>query len=187
MLDGKQMEKIAKSALSELDVPDGVDLYYEFVGIIADVKVGDEVLGSDGQWKRVVEVYPEFLPKTMFEVLTDHGSVKCSGDHQWTVFDDDLVKSALDGSHGMHVEEGNMDQLVQQTKLGVFDTENLAVVSMGYKVRLGAPNGPLLLDVVSIPPEPSCCILVESDDHQFEVLPVPAERGKAGVKLEDVE
>lgn len=123
----------------------------EFVGTIADVKVGDLVMGTDNTWKIVKDVLPPFMPKLMYRLVTSAGYVECTGDHQWTAFD------------------ASNDEI---TPLGNFTTSELAVVMETFTdLRLGKPNGPSLTSLTRIEPKMSCCLVVDSPDHQFEIIP----------------
>jgi hypothetical protein len=63
--------------------------------------------------------------------------------------------------------------------LGNFDTATIFLVheSLGDSIRVGKSDGPKLLKVESMEPKLSCCIVVDSLDHQFEIL---AEKGQIG-------
>lgn len=118
-----------------------------------DVRVGDKVMGTDGQWKKVLEVLPIHIPETMFRMEWEDGYVECSGTHLWNLFlNDDHEKSitlSTDALYGLNLD---------LTKHGI---------------RVGKPDGPCIWNVVPIDPKPSRCIMVESDDHQFEIQLFP--------------
>lgn len=49
-----------------------------------DVKVGDKVIGSDGQPVEVTHVFDKYTPSSMYQIEMDDGQViKCSGNHLW--------------------------------------------------------------------------------------------------------
>lgn len=122
-------------------------MYKEMVVTVDQVQAGDLVMGTDGLWHEVVEVLPPFMPKSMYRVVTDRGYVECSGDHLFTVY-----------MHGQN--------------LGNFDTATLAVLNESFKpdLRLGREDGAQLVAVEGIEPKLSCCLVVKSEDRQFEIL-----------------
>jgi len=52
---------------------------------IGDITVGDEVLGSDGRPHRVTGVYPQGVRDMYRITFTDGTSVRCDGEHLWSV------------------------------------------------------------------------------------------------------
>jgi hypothetical protein len=120
----------------------------EFIGTVADVQVDDEVMGRDGKWHKITDLLPPFMPKLMYSVHLENGYVECTGDHQWNVF--------LAGN-----------------SLGNFDTSNMLVLFESFEkgdLCVGVADGPALLGVERIEPKMSCCLVVDSEDHQFEIL-----------------
>lgn len=121
------------------------------VGTVADVLPGDEVIGSDGEWHKVLEVYDAFMPKIMLRVHIGNGWCECTGDHQWKVW---LV------ADDQNVHLGDMTAVTIHDLLGQVDGE----------LRIGKPDGPAIIKMERIEPKMSKCILVDSEDHQFEIL-----------------
>ena len=137
--------------------------YHEFIGKISDVQVGDEVIGSDGQWHEVVQVFEPFMPKLMYRFMFGEsqdvslGYIDCTGEHQWTLYDADVAE----GVNGF---------------IGTVKAADCPVVLLTFlHVRVGSPDGPYLLSIESITPVLSQCITVDSEDHQFEALMVPVD------------
>ena len=58
---------------------------------IAEVKIGDEVLGTDGKWHKVVDKTEVKLANNMYEITFSNGKVKCSDTHQWNIFINDKM------------------------------------------------------------------------------------------------
>ena len=51
---------------------------------MGDLKVGDKLIGSDGQTIEVTQAYDEHIPKKMYEIEMEDGQViKSSGNHFW--------------------------------------------------------------------------------------------------------
>lgn len=127
----------------------GIKMYREFLGEIADVRIGDQVM-MNGHWYEVKDVLPPFMPKSMFEVSLENGWVHCTADHQWKLF-------------------------LGTECMGNFDTASMLNMLQSFEepLHVGSENGPQLLSVESIPPEMSCCLVVDSPDHQFEIILFP--------------
>ncbi len=53
---------------------------------IGQLRVGDEVIGSDGRPTKVVGVYPQGEKEVFRVTATDRSSTLCCGDHLWTVW-----------------------------------------------------------------------------------------------------
>ena len=53
---------------------------------IGSLRVGNEVIGSDGQPTRVQGVFPQGLKEIYRVTFTDGASTRCCGDHLWTVY-----------------------------------------------------------------------------------------------------
>lgn len=189
----------------------GTDQYEELTVKLSDVRVGDLVLGTDGQWKEVKHVYETFIPKTMWRLYFQDGWVECSGDHQWTVFLDLLkpensqeyvekrqpgerifAHSLAKENNNSHCEgELNDQERCKATKidtmsLGAVDTRMLpAYMEQFGTLHVGTPDGPIIISCEAVEPKPSLCVLVDNDDHQFEILLNPY--GKCGVEYPEVE
>lgn len=111
---------------------------------IRDVKVGDLVMGTDGQWHKVIEKTKCKISYNMYEVIFSNGSVKCDNLHQWNIF----VKN----------------------RCYLIDTEGLYQDLDWYKGKhIGTQNGPVLIDVKKIDPEIVQCITTDAEDHQFAI------------------
>lgn len=54
---------------------------------IGDLKPGDRVIGSDGKPTRVTAVYPQGVLDIFELTFSDGSTIKCSGEHLWTVYD----------------------------------------------------------------------------------------------------
>lgn len=111
---------------------------------IKDVQIGDEVLGTDMKWYKVIDKTTVKLSYNMYEVQFDNGSIRCSNVHQWNVF--------IDG------------------KMYTTDTEGFYQEFDWYKGRhTGTADGPILVGIKKIPPEYVVCITTDAPDHQFAI------------------
>ena len=109
---------------------------------IADVKVGDYIMGSDGEWHRVIAKTEAKLPYKMYEVTFSNGVVKCSDTHQWNVF--------------INGKEYTIDTMAIATE---FDF---------YKDRpVGSEDGATIVSIREIPKELVQCITTDTKDGQF--------------------
>ena len=160
--------------------------YRECTIELRDIKVGDMVIGTDGKWHEVKKIYPRFIPKTMFRLTFEGGHVDCSGDHQWTVF---LGESEYQegGDHvfaivnGVDVASNNQEiggsASEDVVSLGAVETRMLPAYmeQFGSFLHVGTWDGPVLLSCEPITPVESMCVLVDNDDHQFQILLTPPE------------
>ena len=136
-----------KGELNNMDIK-GNEQFEELVIDNKDLQPGDQVFGTDGKWHDV-EILPIHVPETMFEIEFSNGIIKCSGDHQWTLFDH--VGTALIIS---------TDTMYDERKDFV-----------KYKFNFGKANGPVMVDIRSVKPmEVRCVSLKDSDDMLFEVF-----------------
>lgn len=111
---------------------------------IKDVKIGDKVLGTDGKWHKVVDKTEIKIPYKMYKLIFSNGSVKCSDTHQWNIFVND--------------------------KMYTIDAEGLFQEFDFYKDRhIGSIDGPTLVKIEQIEPEPVQCITTNAKDHQFAI------------------
>lgn len=111
---------------------------------IAEVKIGDEVLGTDGKWHKVVNKTEVKLANNMYEITFSNGKVKCSDTHQWNIFIND--------------------------KMYTTDAEGLFQEFEWYKNRhIGTIDGPIFLSIKKIPPELVQCITTDAKDNQFAI------------------
>ena len=63
-------------------------------GKIGDIKVGDEIIGSEGKLTKVLEVHPQPEPQRLFNFIFNDGTeVKCNEDHMWTVLIEGEIKN----------------------------------------------------------------------------------------------
>lgn len=114
---------------------------------IKDVKIGDLVMGTDGKWHKVVDKTEIKIPYKMYKITFSNGIIKCSDTHQWNVFID--------------------------TKMYVIDAEGIYQEFDWYKNRhVGTIDGPTIISIEEIPPEPVQCITTDAKDHQFAIYPV---------------
>ena len=148
------------------------DRYEEVIISLADLKEGDKVKGSDGKWYDI-EILPVIIPNKMFKItfigekivkrdknssscnngnnnlIPTYGSIKCSGDHLWTIFDPNT---------GVPLTMKSED---------IF--EHSSVILNNHSV--GDKNGPKFYSIEEIDPLPSRCISLKgSKDMLFEIL-----------------
>lgn len=111
---------------------------------IADVKIGDLVLGTDGKYHRVIEKTNVKLSYNMYEITFSNGTVKCSNTHQWNIFIED--------------------------KMYTTDAEGIYQEFDWYKGRhVGTVDGPTILSIQKAQPELVQCITTDAPDHQFAI------------------
>lgn len=109
---------------------------------IKDIKVGDKIIGTDGKWHKVIAKTEPKLPYKMYKVIFDNGYIKCSDTHQWNVF--------ING------------------KEYTIDTMAIAQEFEFYKDKhIGTIDGPVIQDIIEIPPELVQCITTNAKDSQF--------------------
>ena len=111
---------------------------------IKDIQIGDQVLGTDGKWHKVIEKTNVKVSYNMYEIEFSNGTIKCSNTHQWNIFIED--------------------------KMYTIDAEGIYQEFDWYKNRhVGTIDGPT---IVSIKKCDSClvqCITTDSPDHQFAI------------------
>lgn len=135
----------------------------EMVISMKDVREGDEVFCTDGKWRKVKRVLDIHKSDTLFEILTDKGTIKCSGDHLWNLF-----------IAGEELKEIETFLLYNNRKLfcKLYQSTNKNIDGSCF---LGVKTGPLLINVSLIENEMVRCIEVDDEgnenfDHQFEIL-----------------
>lgn len=117
----------------------------EMIVDIGSLQEGDMVIGSDGKWHNI-EILPIHMPEKMFQIEFTNGIVKCSGDHEWNLVD--LMNNVV-----LRTED-----IYKHLK----DIKHLYV---------GRINGPQIVSIKKIKPEPVRCIRVlDSDDNLFEIF-----------------
>lgn len=75
-----------------------------------ELKVGDKVVGSDGNYTEVIAVHPKDIADYKV-TLSNHEEIYCHGNHEWTVFDRSCQTYHTYETHDMirrlHVKEKN--------------------------------------------------------------------------------
>lgn len=113
---------------------------------IKDVKIGDKILGTDNKWHRVIDKTEVKMPYKMYKITFSNGYIKCSDTHQWNVYVGD--------------KEYTIDAMAIKEE---FDF---------YKGRhVGTIDGPTILNIEEIEPEPVVCITTDAKDSQFAIYP----------------
>ena len=111
---------------------------------IADVKVGDLVLGTDGKFHKVIDKTEAKLSYNMYEITFSNGKVKCANTHQWNIF--------------------------VNNKMYTIDAEGLYQEFEFYKDKhIGTNDGPTLVSIKKVKPEIVQCITTDAKDHQFAI------------------
>lgn len=111
---------------------------------VRDIKIGDLVMGTDGQWHKVVEKTTAKLSYNMYAITFSNGVVKCDNAHQWNVFIGDIMYTT--------------------------DAEGLYQEFDWYRGRhIGTVDGPTLEKIEKIDPEIVQCITTDAPDHQFAI------------------
>jgi len=111
---------------------------------ISDIKIGDRILGTDGNWHKVIDKTDVKLSYNMYEIKFSNGYVKCSNTHQWNVF--------ING------------------KMYTIDAEGIYQEFDFYKGRnVGTIDGPTIKSIKKIEPELVQCITTDAKDSQFAI------------------
>lgn len=111
---------------------------------IREVKIGDKVLGTDGNWHTVIDKTDIKLSYNMYEIMFSNGSVKCSNTHQWNVF--------------------------INNKMYTIDAEGIYQEFDWYNGRhVGTIDGPTIIGIKKIAPELVQCITTDAPDNQFAI------------------
>lgn len=121
------------------------DKDYETIAVpISEIKDTDLVLGTDGEWHKQTPLPVQ--EKCLYKVITSAGSVNCSYDHYWVIF-----------------ENGNHRELSTVELYGSVDQ---------FKgCNIGSPDGAVLENVEMLEDGLCRCIeMKDSDDHQFAIL-----------------
>lgn len=119
--------------------------YKETITTIGELQEDDLVMGDDGQWHRI-KLLDIHIPKKMYKITFENGFVKCSGDHQWNLYGATDIPVTVDSD------------TIFKEKL--------------YKLGLscGRKNGPKIVAIKKIKPEPVRCIHVLGSNLLFEIL-----------------
>lgn len=111
---------------------------------IADVKVGDLVMGTDGKWHKVIDKTTVKLSYNMYAITFSNGVIKCADTHQWNIF--------------------------INNKMYTIDAEGIFQQFDFYKHKhVGTKDGPIIEKIEKIPPELVQCITTDAKDHQFAI------------------
>lgn len=122
---------------------------YEEIEISIDnIQDDDLVYGTDNKWHRIKVL--EIQNKDLYKVRTEFGEIICSYDHQWTLF-------------------GNNEGIYSVIEL--FNDIDRFIGS-----NIGVENGPKLINIEYVGIGDCKCLMVDSDDHQFEVISSTGER-----------
>lgn len=97
-----------------------------------DLLVGDELMGIDGKWKKILHVFPKSSQDILI-TFSNHESIQCNEEHKWIVYDrkkhrervvetKELLSNELDTGikgkrgHRYHYQIPNRDPLEGTTK-----------------------------------------------------------------------
>lgn len=117
--------------------------YEEIVVTMGELQEGDLVYGTDGRWHEI-NLLPIHVPHRMYRLEFENGSVECSGDHLWTLYNGSTLPETLPTEH-----------IAQNNYIGA---------------RFGTIGGPKLISIQETEPTESRCIEVDNNDHLFEIL-----------------
>jgi hypothetical protein len=122
---------------------------------VGDLKPGDEFIGSDGKWHKIKPLDTK-TSVTMYQLYFSNGYVKCSGDHQWTIFGNDGKPVTTTTDIVVETAENNPD------------------------IRFGNPKGPYLKTYKMVQNETVRCLQLLDDDgselpedvgdHLFDII-----------------
>lgn len=101
---------------------------------MGELRVGDEVIGSDGKPTEIVGVFPQGIKPCYNVKLNDGRTTECSGDHLWTVYD--TVTNETMTLTTKEILDRGLDYLDESTNT--------------LKLRYGIPNlsGPVMYDEI---------------------------------------
>lgn len=121
---------------------------------MGDIKEDDKVFGLDKEWHNIklqpihipYDLYKLTFSQGLFESWNILGSVKCSGDHYWKVYDP------------------------INNRWGEFTTRELLYDANVITYRFGQKDGPMLAFFEELPKEEVRCIeVLDSEDHLFQI------------------
>lgn len=125
--------------------------YIEIETTIGELKDGDQIYCTNGEWKEINEILPLHVPDNMYRLhfknKNNSGYVDCSGDHEWSIY--------IGGRNK------------QET---VISSDLIYNVNIPSNSRFGSLNGPKLKKIERITPYLSRCISVNNEDHLFEII-----------------
>lgn len=114
---------------------------------IADVKIGDKILGTDGNYYEVIDKTPVHIPTKVYSISFTNGNVICSDTHQWTVHTSDNSYSYVTEAEDLFI---NQDWYIRN------------------EIRFGRYEDDITLLDVSLVEQTECvCITTNSPDSQF--------------------
>ena len=114
---------------------------------LENIQKGNLIRGTDNKFHKVLDVTEIKVPLRMFKLYFTEGSIKCSDTHQWTYY--------------MNGNEYITDTLDLFENIRWFIDNN---------VSFGKEDGPKLLKVEEIEPEPCKCIVTNTDNGLFAVF-----------------
>ena len=123
--------------------------YKENIKTIGELKSGDKVLGTDGEWHDIIVLPIQYKMTYIFQ--TNINQVCCSYDHQWNIYD-------------------------KEKFIGTFSTIDVKEKFIGMNVSI--PNGPIIEEKKKKKKELCRCIEVNNHDNQFEIMAFDNSNGK---------
>lgn len=116
--------------------------------LLRDITLNDKVFGTDNKFHKILDITPTHTPRLMCKLTFSNGVVRCSGNHQWTVYTD------CDYSY-------------------VTETEDLLLNKDWYiknRVIFGAYEDNItLVDVEEIPSVECKCLVTDTEDGLFMI------------------
>lgn len=114
---------------------------------IVDVKIGDKILGTDGNYYSVIDKTPVHIPTKVYSISFTNGNVICSDTHQWTVHTSDNSYSYVTEAEDLF---RNKDWFIEND------------------IHFGRYEDNIKLLDVSLVEQTECvCITTNSPDNQF--------------------
>lgn len=114
---------------------------------IIDVKIGDKILGTDGNYHEVLDKTPVHIPTKVYSISFTNGNVICSDTHQWTI----------------HTSDNSYSYVTEAEDL--FRNKNWFIEN---SIHFGRYEDNIKLLDVSLVEQTECaCITTNSPDNQF--------------------
>jgi hypothetical protein len=116
----------------------------ENVKQLKDITLKDKVKGTDNNFHNIIDTTDIMYPETIYEVEFSNGKVKCSQEHLWSFYVNNVLYTT--------------------------DTYGLFLDVDYYKDKhFGTKDGPALVNVREMPGEPVMCITTDAPNSLFKI------------------
>ena len=114
---------------------------------LRDITTDDKILGTDNKYHKVLDITPVTIPSRMFEIEFSNGKVKCSFNHQWAYWINDL--------------DFTVDTLALFEDLLYYKENDCYFGKKEDKITI--------LNIKEIEPEEVVCITTDTEDGLFQI------------------